>query len=66
MDEMERLVEASKLTEEDRIENTLRPSSLDEFIGQDKLKANLKVFIEAAKKRQEALDHCLFYAPPGL
>ena len=66
MDEMERLVEASKLTEEDRIENTLRPSSLDEFIGQDKLKENLKVFIEAAKKRQEALDHCLFYAPPGL
>ena len=66
MDEMERLVEASKLTEEDRIENTLRPSSLDDFVGQDKLKDNLKVFIEAAKKRQEALDHCLFYAPPGL
>lgn len=66
MDEMERLVEASKLTEEDRIENTLRPASLDDFIGQNKLKDNLKVFIEAAKKRQEALDHCLFYAPPGL
>ncbi|GHT70104.1 Holliday junction ATP-dependent DNA helicase RuvB [Endomicrobiia bacterium] len=67
MDELERIVEASKLTEEDsRIENSLRPKNLDDFIGQDKLKSNLKVFIEAAKNRHEALDHCLFYAPPGL
>lgn len=66
MEDTERILEASRLTEEDRIENTLRPQSLDDFIGQDKLKDNLKVFIEAAKKRQEALDHCLFYAPPGL
>jgi Holliday junction DNA helicase RuvB len=66
MDETERFVEASKLTEEDTMENSLRPQSLDDFIGQDKLKENLKVFIEAAKKRKEALDHCLFYAPPGL
>jgi Holliday junction DNA helicase, RuvB subunit len=66
MEEMERILEASKITEEVRIENTLRPQSLDDFIGQDKLKENLKVFIEAAKKRGEALDHCLFYAPPGL
>ncbi len=66
MDEMERIIEASKITEEDRIENSLRPQSLDDFVGQEKLKDNLKVFIEAAKKRQEALDHCLFYAPPGL
>lgn len=66
MDEMERIIEASKLVEEERVENSLRPQSLDDFIGQDKLKENLKVFIEAAKKRQEALDHCLFYAPPGL
>ncbi|MDR3195462.1 MAG: Holliday junction branch migration DNA helicase RuvB [Endomicrobium sp.] len=66
MDEMERIVEAAKTSEEDRIENSLRPQSLDDFIGQDKLKNNLKVFIEAAKKRREALDHCLFYAPPGL
>jgi Holliday junction DNA helicase RuvB len=66
MDEMERIVEAAKTSEEDRIENSLRPQSLDDFIGQDKLKNNLKVFIEATKNRKESLDHCLFYAPPGL
>jgi Holliday junction DNA helicase RuvB len=66
MDELERIVETSKLSEEDRIESSLRPQSLDDFIGQDKLKKNLKIFIEAAKNRREALDHCLFYAPPGL
>ncbi len=66
MEDSERILEASRLMEEDRIENTLRPQSLDDFVGQDKLKDNLKVFIEAAKKRGEALDHCLFYAPPGL
>ncbi|MCL2144358.1 MAG: Holliday junction branch migration DNA helicase RuvB [Endomicrobia bacterium] len=66
MEDAERILEASQIVEEDRIENTLRPQSLDDFIGQEKLKENLKVFIEAAKKRGEALDHCLFYAPPGL
>jgi Holliday junction DNA helicase RuvB len=65
-EEFERIVAGSKTVEEDRVENTLRPQSLDDFIGQKKLKENLKVFIEAAKKRGEALDHCLFYAPPGL
>lgn len=48
------------------IESSLRPSLLDEFFGQDHIKNNLKVFIEAAKKRNEALDHTLFYGPPGL
>ncbi|MDR3124813.1 MAG: Holliday junction branch migration DNA helicase RuvB [Endomicrobium sp.] len=66
MEELERIVESSKLTEEYKIETSLRPQSLSDFIGQDKLKNNLKVFIEAAKNRKEALDHCLFYAPPGL
>jgi Holliday junction DNA helicase RuvB len=66
MEKLERIVESSKLAEEDRIENSLRPQSLSDFIGQDKLKNNLKVFIEATKNRKEALDHCLFYAPPGL
>ncbi|MDR0617427.1 MAG: Holliday junction branch migration DNA helicase RuvB [Endomicrobium sp.] len=66
MEKLERIVEPSKLTEEDKIDTSLRPQSLSDFIGQDKLKNNLKVFIEAAKNRQEALDHCLFYAPPGL
>jgi Holliday junction DNA helicase RuvB len=52
--------------EETRVENTLRPQTLDEFVGQSAMKANLRVFIEAARKRCQALDHCLFYAPPGL
>ncbi|MBI5244774.1 MAG: Holliday junction branch migration DNA helicase RuvB [Elusimicrobia bacterium] len=52
--------------EEKRFDLTLRPKSLDEFIGQDKLKENLKVFIEAARGRKEPLDHALFYSPPGL
>ena len=49
-----------------RMESALRPSSLDEFVGQAKLKENLKVFIQAARNRKEPLDHCLFYSPPGL
>ncbi len=57
-----------KASQEDIIslDKTLRPPTLNEFIGQSKLKENLKVFIEAAKSRKEALDHCLFYSPPGL
>ncbi|MGD9641498.1 MAG: Holliday junction branch migration DNA helicase RuvB [Elusimicrobiales bacterium] len=49
-----------------RMESALRPSSLDEFVGQARLKENLKVFIQAARQRKEPLDHCLFYSPPGL
>ncbi|PKM96824.1 MAG: Holliday junction branch migration DNA helicase RuvB [Elusimicrobia bacterium HGW-Elusimicrobia-3] len=49
-----------------RMESALRPSSLDEFVGQTRLKENLKVFIQAARQRREPLDHCLFYSPPGL
>ena len=52
--------------EDVKFEFGLRPSNLDEFVGQEKLKENLKVFIEAAKKRGESLDHVLFYGPPGL
>ena len=52
--------------QEERLENSLRPKVLDEYIGQDKVKENMKVYIEAAKKRGEPLDHCLFYGPPGL
>lgn len=47
-------------------EDTLRPQSLKEYIGQSQLKENLSVFIEAAKQRNEALDHVLLYGPPGL
>ncbi|HOO79562.1 MAG TPA: Holliday junction branch migration DNA helicase RuvB [Lachnospiraceae bacterium] len=61
-----RLIETS-FTEEDRkIENSLRPQLLKDYIGQDKIKENLKVFIDAAKKRKEPLDHALFFGPPGL
>src|SRR5438477_11989748 len=52
--------------DEEPFERSLRPQSLDEFIGQDRLKKNLRVLIEAARQRQEPLDHCLFYSPPGL
>jgi len=56
-----------ELTEEDlRYEFNLRPKSLGEYIGQEEVKSNLRVFIEAAKNRGEALDHVLFYGPPGL
>ncbi len=52
--------------DEDIQENSLRPRHLDDYIGQDKLKANLRILLEAAKKRDEALDHILLYGPPGL
>ena len=51
---------------EERMENSLRPKLLEEYVGQDKLKEDLKVYIEAAKKRGEPLDHVLLYGPPGL
>lgn len=51
---------------EDILENTIRPQTLEEYIGQDKVKENMKIYIEAAKKRGEALDHVLLYGPPGL
>ena len=66
MDFEERLI-APELTGEDSdVEVTLRPKTLEEYIGQDKAKENLSIFIEAAKKRDEALDHVLLYGPPGL
>ncbi len=64
---MERIVEVEQISfEEDNTEISLRPSSWNDYIGQSKIKKNLKVFIEASKKRAEALDHILFYGPPGL
>ena len=52
--------------EEENLEKTLRPQKLSEYIGQDKVKENMKVYIQAAKKRGESLDHVLLYGPPGL
>ncbi len=64
---MEKRVISTQLQEEDlKIETSLRPQQLDDYIGQEKIKSNLKVYIEAARNRGEALDHVLFYGPPGL
>ncbi len=62
----ERLVSAESIPEVDDAENTLRPRTLREFIGQSQLKENLEVFIKAACQRKDALDHVLLYGPPGL
>ena len=63
---MDRIVEIERFSFDAEYEVSLRPSNFDEYIGQDKIKANLEVFIAAAKKRGECLDHALFYGPPGL
>ena len=64
---MERRIITTEATEEDvRIETTLRPQCLSDYVGQEKIKSTLKIYIEAAKSRGEALDHVLFYGPPGL
>jgi holliday junction DNA helicase RuvB len=62
----ERLTEPTADREDSNFETTLRPSSFDEYIGQEKVKKNLDIFISAARMREETLDHCLFYGPPGL
>lgn len=61
-----RIITTEFIPDDFKIENNLRPENLSEYIGQKKIKDNLKVFIEAAKSRGESLDHCLFYGPPGL
>ena len=63
--EEDRLISSVKL-ENDENENLLRPKEIDEYIGQEKVKSNLKVFMHSAKKRGESLDHVLLYGPPGL
>ncbi len=60
-------VTTRRLLEEDRqAEQTLRPTAWDEYVGQDAVKENLRIFIEAARGRKEALDHVLLYGPPGM
>jgi holliday junction DNA helicase RuvB len=63
---MNDLISADHILEDDEFEVTLRPQKLADFVGQEKVKDNLSVFIEAAKQRGEALDHVLLYGPPGL
>ena len=66
MDLENRIVETGYTPEDSEVENPLRPRTFSEYIGQDKVKENLKIFIEAAKSRKEPLDHVLLYGPPGL
>jgi Holliday junction DNA helicase RuvB len=61
-----RMIETNFIEEDSKIEGSLRPQILDDYIGQSKVKENLKIYIEAAKQRNDALDHVLFYGPPGL
>ena len=64
---MKKRIIETEVTEEDiRVEPSLRPKTLSEYIGQEKAKQNLKIYIEAAKQRGDSLDHVLFYGPPGL
>lgn len=61
-----RMIETNLQEEDVRIEGSLRPQKLDDYIGQSKIKDSLKIYIEAAKQRKDSLDHVLFYGPPGL
>ena len=63
---MGRMIETELQEEDIKIENKLRPQKLEDYIGQDLIKENMKVYIDAARERHEPLDHVLFYGPPGL
>ena len=63
---MERIITPDEILEDGNSELSLRPQKINEYIGQDKVKERLNIFITAAKKRNEALDHVLLYGPPGL
>ncbi|MDR2828969.1 MAG: AAA family ATPase, partial [Acholeplasmatales bacterium] len=63
---MDRIVNAKKQNAEEEQEKTLRPQKLNDYVGQDDTKEVLDVYIKAAKKRNESIDHILFYGPPGL
>ena len=64
--EEDRLIDSAQDTEEAQFDNSLRPNQMEEYVGQEKIKENLNIFIAAAKMREESLDHVLFYGPPGL
>ena len=63
---MDRIISTELMDEDIAQEGSLRPKKLKEYIGQEKVKKNLEVFISAARQREEALDHVLFFGPPGL
>lgn len=64
--EDERFITSTRNLTESEVENTLRPTTMDEYVGQEKIKKNLNIYIKAAKNRGDALDHVLLYGPPGL
>lgn len=66
MSEEKRLVNAKEITEEDNLENSLRPRRFQDYVGQERIKSNLGIAIQAAKKRNEPIDHVLLYGAPGL
>jgi Holliday junction DNA helicase RuvB len=66
VDDKERLVTPRQLNGEEELDEQIRPRRLDEFVGQDKVKENLRVFVEAARMRTEPLEHVLLFGPPGL
>ena len=63
---MDDIIKSTKGMSESEIEKSLRPNKLEDYVGQERFKENLKVYIEAAKNRKDALDHVLLYGPPGL
>ena len=64
--EKESIIRNYQIEDDNIIDNTIRPETIDEYIGQEDVKENIKIFIEAAKMRSEPLDHVLLYGPPGL
>ncbi len=62
----ERLIKSTRDIEDGEVENTLRPTRMEDYVGQNKIKESLNIYVSAAKKRNEALDHVLLYGPPGL
>src|SRR6185295_10692349 len=66
MIETDRLITATPSPQDEQLERTLRPRLLQEYVGQEKIRGQLSVFIEAARRRHEALDHVLLFGPPGL
>ena len=67
MIETDRLIASAPVSQrEEELERALRPKHLDEYVGQEKIRGQLQIFIEAARRRREALDHVLLFGPPGL
>jgi len=66
MENVDRFITSTKNATDLEIENSLRPRAMSDYVGQEKIKSNLEIYIKAAKNRGETLDHVLLYGPPGL